>query len=132
MKLGVMFRDAAESLFRKPNTRLYPFERTEAPEKYRGRLIWNQSTCTGCGLCVMDCPALAIEMNALDKKAKRFVFTYHAERCTFCAQCVYSCRQGSLSLSSTDWEMAALSQEPFTTYSGAEADVALVRSGSQS
>ncbi len=40
MKIGVMFGDVANSLFRKPITERYPFERNEAPERFRGQLIW--------------------------------------------------------------------------------------------
>jgi formate hydrogenlyase subunit 6/NADH:ubiquinone oxidoreductase subunit I len=123
-----MFKDAAKSLFDKPNTRQYPFERKEAPARYRGHLIWKQETCTGCGLCVMDCPAKAIEIHALDKKAKRYVWRYSVDRCTFCAQCVYSCKQGSLELSHDIWEMAALRKEPFTEYTGDPKDIELVLS----
>jgi formate hydrogenlyase subunit 6/NADH:ubiquinone oxidoreductase subunit I len=129
MKIGVMFGDVANALFRKPVTERYPFERNEAPERFRGQLIWKQENCTGCGLCAMDCPAQAIEMIVIDKKAKRFVLRYHVDRCTFCAQCVYSCRQGSLEMSSEIWEMAALNKDAFTIYSGEEQDIAVVLSG---
>lgn len=128
MKFGVMLGDVTRSLFQKPVTEKYPFERREAPERYRGHLNWKQETCTGCGLCVMDCPAAAIEMIVLDKKAKRFVLRYHLDRCTFCAQCVYSCKQGSLKLSNNVWELAALSKGPFATYSGSDEDIAEVKS----
>ena len=77
----------------------------------------------------MDCPAQAIEIVVIDKKAKRFVMRYHEDRCTFCAQCVYSCRQGSLEMSNEIWEMAALSKDAFTIYTGDEQDIALVLSG---
>jgi formate hydrogenlyase subunit 6/NADH:ubiquinone oxidoreductase subunit I len=129
MKIGVMFGDVAKSLFRKPVTERYPFERSEAPQRFRGQLTWKPENCTGCGLCAMDCPAQAIEVIVIDKKAKRFVLRYHEDRCTFCAQCVHSCRQGSLEMSNEIWEMAALNKDTFTIYSGDEQDIALVLSG---
>ena len=73
MKIGVMFSDITTSLFQRPITEKYPFERREAPERLRGHLIWNSEKCTGCGLCATDCPANAIEMHVLDRKTKRFV-----------------------------------------------------------
>jgi formate hydrogenlyase subunit 6/NADH:ubiquinone oxidoreductase subunit I len=129
MKIGVMFGDVANSLFRKPVTERYPFERSQAPERFRGQLVWKQENCTGCGLCAMDCPAQAIEMIVIDKKAKRFVMRYHVDRCTFCAQCVYSCRQDSLEMSNEIWEMAALNKDAFTIYSGDEQDILFVLAG---
>jgi formate hydrogenlyase subunit 6/NADH:ubiquinone oxidoreductase subunit I len=129
MKIGVMFGDVANSLFRKPVTERYPFERNQAPERFRGQLVWKKENCTGCGLCAMDCPAQAIEVIVIDKKAKRFVMRYHVDRCTFCAQCVYSCRQDSLEMSNEIWEMAALNKDAFTIYSGDEQDISLVLSG---
>ena len=123
MKPAVMFRDVTRSLFRKPITQRYPFEQRTPPTRLRGRLQWEPASCTGCGLCATDCPANAIEMIVLDKKAKRFVLEYHVDRCTFCAQCVHSCRQGCLAISSDLWELAALSREPFTIYFGGETDV---------
>jgi formate hydrogenlyase subunit 6/NADH:ubiquinone oxidoreductase subunit I len=128
MKLGVMFGDTTKSLFSKTNTRLYPFDRLEAPARFRGQLAWDKESCTGCGLCVMDCPAQAIEMLVIDKKAKQFVMRYHVDRCTFCAQCVYSCNKDSLALSSNAWEMAALNRGLFTIDSGTPADIETIRS----
>jgi formate hydrogenlyase subunit 6/NADH:ubiquinone oxidoreductase subunit I len=130
MKLGVMFGDTTTSLFSKPNTRFYPFDRLEAPERFRGQLVWDKESCTGCGLCVMDCPAKAIELLMIDKKAKRFVLRYHVDRCTFCEQCVYSCNKGSLALANNIWEMAALNKEPFTIDTGTPEDLETVHAGS--
>ena len=114
MRPAMMFLDITKSLFRQPVTERYPFERHPTPERLRGRLVWEPASCTGCGLCAKDCPADAIQMIVLDKKAKRFVMEYHVDRCTYCGQCVYSCRQGCLSMSSDAWELSALSREPFT------------------
>jgi formate hydrogenlyase subunit 6/NADH:ubiquinone oxidoreductase subunit I len=129
MKIGSMFRDVSASLFRAPATERYPFERRPAPARLRGRLIWNPQKCTGCGLCATDCPARAIEVLVLDKKAKRFVFHYQVDNCTFCAQCVHSCRQDSLDLSDEAWELAALDRDAFALYYGDETDVREVLAG---
>jgi NAD(P)H-quinone oxidoreductase subunit I len=124
MKLGVMWADLVRSLFRRPATEKYPFERRPTPKRLRGALRWNPEKCTGCALCVKDCPADAIELITLDKANKRFVMRYHADRCTFCAQCVQNCRFKCLEMSNEEWELAALNREPFEVYYGEEADVA--------
>jgi formate hydrogenlyase subunit 6/NADH:ubiquinone oxidoreductase subunit I len=123
MKIGAMLGDVFRSLFRRPVTRQYPFERKAAPQRLRGKLHWDPEKCTGCLLCVKDCPAQAIEVFMVDKANKRFVMRYHLDRCTYCAQCVISCRPGALVMSNDEWELAATTKEPFTVYYGDEADV---------
>ncbi len=56
----------------------------------------------------MDCPANAIQVTMLDRKAKRFVMDYYIDRCAFCGQCTQSCRHGAISMSSHEWELAKL------------------------
>jgi formate hydrogenlyase subunit 6/NADH:ubiquinone oxidoreductase subunit I len=129
MKLGTMITDVTQSFFQRPITQKYPFERHETPVRLRGFLHFDPTNCTGCGMCGTDCPAGAIEMHVLDKKAKRFVMVYHVDRCTFCAQCVHTCNQHSLEMQNDLWELAALSREPFATYFGDPDDIKLVLVG---
>lgn len=129
MKIGAMLGDVVHSLFKNPVTELYPFERQEAPRELRGKLQWDPANCTGCGICAMDCPAQALEINVLDKKSKQFVIIYYADRCTFCAQCVHSCNHGCLAMSHSEWELAALDRHPFKVYYGAEEDINHVLAG---
>lgn len=129
MKLSGMWRDALKALVSGPVTQKYPFERLPAPDRLRSKLHWNLEQCTGCGLCVKDCPADAIEIVALDRKARRFVFRYHVDRCTFCGQCVVSCRKNCLNMSYDEWELAALNRTEFEVYYGKDADVQEVITG---
>jgi NADH-quinone oxidoreductase subunit I len=110
---GVMLPDVSKSLFRRAATEYYPSIRKATPVQLRGLLHLKLEACTGCGLCAMDCPANAIQVTMLDRKAKIFTVDYHVDRCTFCGQCVESCRQGALHMSSTEWELAALDKTPF-------------------
>lgn len=123
MRLGMMFRDVAEALWQPPVTQKYPFERRAAPERLRGRLTWSPEKCTGCGLCTKDCPSNAIELVVNDKKAKNFVLRYNLDQCIFCAQCTENCRFSCLTLSNTEWELAALTRKPFLYYYGKEENV---------
>lgn len=120
MKIATMFSDVWHSLWKKPATQKYPFERQETPTRLRGKLHWDPEKCTGCALCQKDCPAEALEIITIDKKEKRFVMRYHLDRCTYCGQCVESCRFNCINLSDNDWELAATSKEPFTVYYGTE------------
>jgi len=123
MKIATMFSDIWQSIWQKPVTQKYPFERQEAPDRLRGKLHWNPKDCTGCALCNKDCPANAIEIITIDKKEKRFVMKYHMDRCTYCAQCVESCRFSCIELSDKEWELAAMEKRPFTVYYGTDDDL---------
>lgn len=126
MKIGAMFGDVIHSLFIRPVTERYPYERKPAPVRLRGKLVYDPGKCAGCQLCVKDCPSEAIELIVLDKVAKRFVIRYNVDRCTFCGQCVENCRFDCLSMSSEEWELAALNKESFTLYYGREEDVSAI------
>ncbi len=128
MKIGAMLGDITRSLFRKPVTERYPFERREAPERLRGKLLFDAGKCTGCKICVRDCPANALDLHVIDKTAKRFVLVFHSDRCTFCAQCVFSCNFDAIALSHDQWELAALSKEPFAVPCGRPEDIAAMSS----
>jgi formate hydrogenlyase subunit 6/NADH:ubiquinone oxidoreductase subunit I len=126
MKIGSMFSNVFGSLFKRPVTQLYPFVQPITPVGFRGKVLWDGTTCTGCGLCVKDCPAFALELFTIDKAAKRFVMLYRVDRCTFCEQCVISCHFNSLSMSNHDWELASTNKKAFALYYGKDEDVASV------
>jgi formate hydrogenlyase subunit 6/NADH:ubiquinone oxidoreductase subunit I len=123
MRIGAMLGDISRSLFKRPVTELYPFERRPAPERLRGQLLFEAAKCTGCKICVRDCPAQAIEIVVVDKATKRFVMKFHADRCTYCAQCVVSCNFDTLTMSHEKWELAALDRAPFVLSLGREEDL---------
>lgn len=124
MKIGAMLGDIFGSLFKKPATEMYPFVRSDTPFRLRGQLKYDSEKCTGCQLCVKDCPADAIEIITIDKVAKKFVMRYKADRCIFCAQCVQSCRFGCIELSNDEWELASEKRQPFELLYGREEDIA--------
>jgi formate hydrogenlyase subunit 6/NADH:ubiquinone oxidoreductase subunit I len=126
MKLSTMLGDVAQSLVHKNVTVQYPFERVATPAALRGQLAWDPAKCTGCSLCVKDCPSRALELIVVDKAAKRYVMLYHEDRCTYCAQCVASCRFDALALSAERWELAALNKDDFAIYYGRKEDVSAV------
>ncbi len=124
MRIGAMLGDTIRSLLKKPVTEKYPFERLHpGPERLRGALSYQTGKCSGCGVCVKDCPANALEVVTLDKKAKKFVIVYHVDRCTFCAQCVKSCNYKCFAMANQEWELAGLKRESFIRYYGTDDEV---------
>jgi len=123
MRIGAMLGDISRSLFKRPVTERYPFERKPTPERLRGQLTFDAAKCTGCKICVRDCPAFAVDLQVVDKATKRFVMKFHADRCTFCAQCVVSCNFDALGMSHERWELAALDRAAFETLLGRPEDI---------
>jgi formate hydrogenlyase subunit 6/NADH:ubiquinone oxidoreductase subunit I len=126
MRIGAMLGDISRSLFKHPFTEQYPFERKPTPDRLRGKMVWDPAKCTGCRVCLRDCPADAIQLEVVDKATKRFVLRFHTDRCTYCGQCVVNCNFDCLGLSHEQWELAALSKQPFVVSYGRDEDIHLL------
>ena len=84
------------AFFSRPETDNYPFEKTFIPERYRGRVSIREENCVGCSLCVLDCPAAALELKKESKQ--KFRLLHFRDRCTYCGQCEFSCRFNAIYL----------------------------------
>ena len=89
-------------LAKKPVTLRYPYEKIPPVEGLRGKVIWDTDLCVGCGICVRDCPAFALEMIGKRMTAE---LKYYLGRCQFCGQCEESCPRNALKLSQ-EYEIA--------------------------
>lgn len=119
LSVGAMFGELMQSLFvKKRATVLYPVERLEPPERFRGRLHYNVAGCVLCGLCARDCPGDVIKrvkktLTAEDGSTyEGWALEFEMDRCIFCGQCAQSCRKGNITFSH-DFELAQPDREAF-------------------
>lgn len=117
---GRMFRMVITTFFKKAATSMYPFIKTEKPDKFRGKLKFYPERCIGCKLCMKDCPSNAITIvnvgqpevaAAGSEPAKPAEKKYEAivdlDKCLYCAQCVDSCMKKALE-ATKEFELASL------------------------
>lgn len=84
------------SLFKKPATVRYPYEKRDIPTLFphmRGHVVNDVDACIMCGMCARVCPADAI---TVDRKAGDW--TIDPYRCIQCSSCVHECPKKCLSM----------------------------------
>jgi hydrogenase-4 component H len=81
----------------------YPFEPRPAPERFRGRPIFDITKCIGCAGCANNCPAREILIDDPDQETR--VIKYLGLRCTYCGRCADVCPEGAITMSH-DYETA--------------------------
>ena len=86
-----------EAMTNSPETVGYPFGELNLPEVFRGAILFDTEKCSGCGLCVKDCPAEALEL--IKKSREEYKLLHYPARCAYCGQCEDSCRRGAITFS---------------------------------
>ena len=89
-KLGKM---TFGSLFKKPETLLYPVEKKPQPEGLKGHIVNNVDECILCGMCSRSCPTDSI---VVDKPARTWAIDRFA--CIQCGYCTTVCPKKCLSM----------------------------------
>ena len=79
------------SLFKKPETVLYPFEQKPAPVGLKGHIVNEVELCILCGICQKTCPAEAI---TVEKKER--LWAIDPFLCVQCGACVRACPKDCL------------------------------------
>ncbi len=84
------------SLFKKPETVLYPVESKPAPAGLKGHIVNDVSLCILCGICQKTCPCHAI---TVEKKARTWAIDPF--RCVQCGSCARACPKACLTMEPT-------------------------------
>lgn len=82
-KLGGM---TLGSLFKKPETLQYPFQKKEPYPGQKGHIVCNVSKCILCSICAKTCPCHCIEVSKEERKWGIDPFL-----CIQCGSCVRAC-----------------------------------------
>lgn len=79
-----------KNLLSKSSTRMYPVEKREPFERYRGNLFNNIDECIFCKKCEMKCPSQCITVTK-DKDSGTGTWTCDPFACVYCSICVDNC-----------------------------------------
>lgn len=94
-KRFVLLKALFDALFNSPDTVDYPFSTLKLPNGFRGAITIDPEKCTGCGLCVRDCPAQGLKL--VKESKNKFQLIHYPSRCAYCGQCEDNCRRGAIS-----------------------------------
>ncbi|MFA6431963.1 MAG: 4Fe-4S binding protein [Candidatus Margulisiibacteriota bacterium] len=100
---GKMIEFVLRSLFKKPATIKYPFEKIKMPANFRGKIKFIPEKCIGCSICVKDCPSNAIKINKIGDK--KFEMEIDLGKCIYCGQCADSCPKKAIDIT-PEFELA--------------------------
>ena len=89
-KLGKM---TLGSMFKKPETIMYPIEKKTPPAGLKGHIVNDVDHCILCGICEKRCPCSAI---TVDKPSR--IWSIDRFRCVQCGSCVRACPKDCLTL----------------------------------
>lgn len=107
--------EAIKAFFKGPYTIKFPKEPAEVFPNYRGRIVFNEEKCVGCGACVEVCPAKARAMeDGKDRRIRKVI--HYQEKCIYCGQCVRYCITQEGIRHTPDFELSSLKKDGYENY----------------
>ena len=119
---GAAFGEVLRMLGRRRATVLYPAEKVEVPDGFRGRVQIRDDLCIGCTKCSIVCPSGAVEM-VMDKEKRKIKFSgkelsrekhpkVNLLSCIRCGECEEACPTNPKAIRlSKDFSGASLERE---------------------
>ncbi|KAF0227628.1 MAG: 2-oxoglutarate ferredoxin oxidoreductase subunit delta [Erysipelotrichaceae bacterium] len=70
----------------------------------KGRVIFNEDTCKGCGLCVNACPMkiLALDLTRVNKIGYTPAHCFDMDKCIACTNCALMCPDSCITVERLD------------------------------
>ncbi|MEO0101604.1 MAG: 4Fe-4S binding protein [candidate division WOR-3 bacterium] len=107
--------EAIKALFKGPYTVKFPKAPAKVFPNFRGRIVFNEEKCVGCGACVEVCPAKARAIED-DKERKIRKVIHYQEKCIYCGQCVRYCITQEGIRHTPDFELSSLTKDGYENY----------------
>ncbi len=105
--MGVTLKQTIRNTVNRPNTVLYPWEKLDLPDGYRGRPGLVMDRCIGCGICSRICPNKCIEMVEVEYEGEKCLRPQvDMGRCLVCGYCAEYCPEDAM-IMSPEYELAS-------------------------
>ncbi|MBQ9069274.1 MAG: 4Fe-4S binding protein [Eggerthellaceae bacterium] len=102
-KLGTM---TLRSIFKKPETILYPVVEKSAPDGLKGHIENDMAVCILCGICAKTCPAGSLRVDKAEK-----LWAIDRFGCVQCGSCTRACPKSCLTMEPTYQKPSASKRE---------------------
>ncbi len=100
-------KKAVVNVFSKPSTERFPNPDDRGKPGYRGRIAYDPSKCTDCGMCIKVCSPMAITRIATEVEGgENILRVFDMTSCTFCAMCSDFCDEKAIVLTD-DYHLVA-------------------------
>lgn len=93
-------KEAVTQIFGKPSTENFPAVVPEAPDGYRGRIVYHPDLCINCGLCMKVCAPQAMTKTVVPVEGgEQITMSFNMGSCTFCQLCADFCSRHAIEMS---------------------------------
>lgn len=93
------FLEGISNIFKPTLTDDIPVDEVKGCENYRGKIVFNENSCIGCGICMRVCAGDAIskDIKAIEG-GQEITMTFDLFSCTFCGLCKDFCPKKAIEL----------------------------------